>query len=202
MYSKNKNNYIFHWFFFPFSLSKIEKKKIVEFDIKNGFHDWFSFQKRFLLININTVIKELLLTKAWQFQTYDGEPVIKFLYVVMNSSRKSFFQNGLLIAFYKWLITGKCKWNWGGGTSSTELCVKGVVFHREEMYCLHRYRVSKLQIPDARIARCCKRQISCHIKQTLHTIATPYRRSSNTSRILTLVRYYAVIIARCGKLCM
>ena len=25
---------------------------------------------------------------------------------------------------------------------------------------------------------------------------------SNTSRILTLVRYYAVIIARCGKLCM
>ena len=39
-------------------------------------------------------------------------------------------------------------------------------------------------------------------KQMLHTIATPYRRSSNTSRILKLVRYYAVIIARCGKLCM
>ena len=30
----------------------------------------------------------------------------------------------------------------------------------------------------------------------------PVPRSSNTSRILTLVRYYAVIIARCGKLCM
>ena len=39
-------------------------------------------------------------------------------------------------------------------------------------------------------------------KQTLHTIATPYRRSSNTSRILKVVCYYAVIIARCGKLCM
>ena len=39
-------------------------------------------------------------------------------------------------------------------------------------------------------------------KQTLHTIATPYRRSSNTSRILKGVCYYAVIIARCGKLCM
>ena len=38
--------------------------------------------------------------------------------------------------------------------------------------------------------------------QTLHPIATPYWQSSNTSRILKLVRYYAVIIARCGKLCM
>ena len=31
---------------------------------------------------------------------------------------------------------------------------------------------------------------------------TPYRRSSNTSRIVKFVRYYAVIIARCGKRCM
>ena len=31
---------------------------------------------------------------------------------------------------------------------------------------------------------------------------TPYRRSSNTSPILKLVRYYAVIISHCGKLWM
>ena len=34
------------------------------------------------------------------------------------------------------------------------------------------------------------------------TIATLYRRSANMSRILKLVRYYAVIISPCGKLWM
>ena len=60
-----------------------------------------------------------------------------------------------------------------------------------------------LALPDitGRTAKCCKRQTSGHNKRYIQ-LRPRAGEVSNTSRILKLVRYYAVIIARCGKLCM
>ena len=55
-------------------------------------------------------------------------------------------------------------------------------------------------ITESCAARCLKRQISCHKNRYICHNCTLYRQRSNTLRILKLVRYYAVIKSRCGKL--
>ena len=119
-------------------------------------------------------------------------PVVRTLFLIPNS-----------IVFAEYAVMTYVNFFCINNMPTFDVHTQNVVRKHQNIYTLYRWPLARYNWPHSFscAARCCKRQISCHNKRYIW-IATPYRRSSNTSRILTLVRYYAVITARCGKLCM